>query len=655
MEKNCKWHFKLEGGRDVGPNDPVDEKFKGQPYYSIVREAIQNSLDAIENENEPVKVDFSFFDLNRNDYPEFFDIETHINQCNSYYSGNDNAQRLFEQMLYYLNGDIEGKKRVNLSCMRISDYNTVGMSYEESDTKSPFYAFLRAGGVSAKGQGAGGSFGFGKGAYYTLSPIKTIVVSTKTDSEEVFFEGSTILTTHKNEFDEKLTAYGYYDNNDGEPTDNEDEIPEIFRRKEKGTDVNIIGLWDERHRKTIMVKSVLNNFWLAIHDNKLIAQIDDVIINRDNLSQIMDNYFEGQYESGAPTEIEAWNPKSYFKAVKYAETSDQFRVFEDTLETLGDVKLYVYLEKGLPNRTAYFRKPKMVVFKRTNRKVIGYSAVFVCENERGNEILRLMENPAHNEWQKENHPKKEGKIDKDARKAENEISSFINRKLEELSKVKTGKKAVFLGLEEYLSIPEDLAEKEEEYDFEGNNHNTAFGKETKEATEDETGMQSTDNEPVKIKPTLKSHSEVKEIDDIEQSEEGSEKTTSGGENKGDGGDQSGEGDSEGATGDRSEDNSTKTKVFINVGFRSFAQKENNNLYHILVIKVDRQIENAELELLVGSDNGRDEGIGIKNCDLGISEKNIIKNVKLETGINKIKLQFVDNLAHSVKLKAYEIQ
>ena len=43
MEKQCKWHFKAEGGRDVGPNDPVDEKFKGQPYYSIVREAIQNS------------------------------------------------------------------------------------------------------------------------------------------------------------------------------------------------------------------------------------------------------------------------------------------------------------------------------------------------------------------------------------------------------------------------------------------------------------------------------------------------------------------------------------------------------------------------------------------------------------------------------------
>lgn len=646
MEKNCKWHFKLEGGRDVGPNDPVDEKFKGQPYYSIVREAIQNSLDAIDNDNKPVKVDFNFFDLNRTNYPGFFEIENHIIQSKTYYFQNDNAKRLFEEMLYYLNGDIEKRKRANLSCMRISDYNTVGMSYEESDTRSPFYAFLRAGGVSAKSQGAGGSFGFGKGAYYTLSPIKT-------NTNKVFFEGSTILTTHKNENGDKLTAYGYYDNNEGEPTNEEDKIPDIFKRSEKGTDINIIGLWDEKRRKKIMIKSVLNNFWLAINDNKLIVQIDDVIINNNNLSQILDEYFVGQYESGAPTEIESWNPKSYFKAVKHAGRSDQFRVFDGHLEVLGKVKLYVYLEKGLPNRTSHFRKPRMVVFKRTNRKVIGYSAVFVCESERGNEILRLMENPAHNEWRKENHPKKEGKIHKSARKAEMEISNFINAKLEELSKVKAGRKAVFLGLEEYLSIPEDLSEKDEEYDFEGNNSNTVSGQESRQITDEETGMQSTDGELVKIKGKIKSRSEVIESGNVEENEDGGEKMTTGGENEGGGGDQPGAGDSGTSTGERDKEGAKK-KILIKVGFRSFVYKENKNLYHILIINSERQIEKAELELLVGSDNGRDDGMEIYYCDSGTVTNNIIKNVELEKGKNKIKIQFAGDLAHSIKLKAYEI-
>ncbi len=657
MEKQCKWHFKAEGGRDVGPNDPVDEKFKGQPYYSIAREAIQNSLDAVDDENQPVKVDFSFFDLNRSDFPNLFEIEQNIKQCQEYYHENDNAERLFKNMLYYLNGDVEGKKRLNLSCLKISDYNTVGMKYDENNTKSPFYAFLRAGGVSAKSQGSGGSFGFGKGAYYTLSPIKTVIVSTRTTERDVYFEGSTILTTHRNEANEKLTAYGYYDNNNGEPTQSEQNIPEIFKRNVEGTDVNIIGLWDEPKRKRLMVKSVLNNFWLAIHDSKLVVQVDDVTIDKNNLEQIIDENFsiEG-YESGSANDIESWNPKSYLKAVKYAKTSDQYQVFEETLEAVGKVKLYVYLEKSLPNRTAFFRKPRMVVFKRTNRKLNGYSAVFMCENEKGNEILRLMENPSHNEWKKENYPKESGTIAPIARKAENEISDFINRSLDSLSKIKTGKKIAFLGLEEYLSIPEDLLEQDEEFDFEGNMTNNVSGEMSKETTQDETGIQTTENiEPVKIKATIPQKQDVREETEIDVNEFGDEEVTVGGSNESKGGDSkpTDSGDSP-CKGDDTEDG-TLSKVLIDVDFRALAQNDNDELFHILIINSDRKIENAELVLLVGSDNDRDDGILVSYSNLGIVEKNTIKNVPLEMGKNTLKIRFADNLKHSVKLKAYEIQ
>lgn len=656
MEKNCKWYFKSEGGRDVGPNDPVDEKFKGQPYYSIVREAIQNSLDAVDDDNQPVKVDFTFFELNRNDYPNLFDIEQNIKQCQSYYHDNDNAERLFKDMLYYLNGDVEGKKRLNLSCLKISDYNTIGMRYDENNTKSPFYAFLRAGGVSAKSQGSGGSFGFGKGAYYTLSPIKTVIVSTLTTTNDFFFEGSTILTTHKNDNNEKLTAYGYYDNNNGEPTQTSNDIPEIFKRTKVGTDVNIIGLWDEPKRKRLMIKSVLNNFWLAIHDNKLIVQVDDVAIDKDNLEQIIDEYFSlDGFESGNANEIESWNPKSYLKAVKYAKTSDQFQLFEETLGTVGAVKFYVYLEKGLPNRTSYFRKPKMVVYKQTRRKINGYSAVFICDNEQGNEILRLMENPAHNEWKKENYPKNEGKVHKTARKAENEISDFINKSLESLSKIKTGKKLAFQGLEEYLSIPEDLLEKEEEFDFEGDLSNNVSGDMSNETTDDETGMQTTDNEPVKIKPTITQKQEVREEAEIDVNEFGGEDITVGGGNESEGGNTSPtEIGDKADKGDKSED-ATLSKALVKVGFRALAQTESKELYHILIVNSDRQIDNAELELLVGSDNDRDDGVEVRYSDSGTIEKNIIKNISLVSGNNKIKIRFADNLKHSVKIRAYEIQ
>lgn len=657
MEKSCTWHFKPEGGGDIGPNDPLHITFKGNPYYSIVREAIQNSLDAVDNIAKPVLVSFQYFDLNRQEYPEFFKIEEHIKQSLKYYETNGDAKRLFGDMLKYLNGTEEGKKKLKLSCLKISDSNTKGM-YFDNGTTSPFYAFLRASGVSAKNQGAGGSFGFGKGAYFALSPIKTLIVSSKDNEGKVYFEGATRLTTHKDIAENKISAFGFYDNNNGEPTTNGNNIPDIFKRFEAGTDINIIGLWEDNNQKRLMIRSVLNNFWLAIHHEKLTVQIGDVTINKSNIETTIDEYFEGQLESGKADEIESWNPKSYLKAVKYAGSNEQFKVFEETLNIMGNVKLYVYLEKGLPNRTSYFRTPRMVVFKRTNRKVNGYSAVFICDNEKGNEMLRLMENPAHNEWKEEHYPKDEGGIDTNARKGRIEISEFINRTLESLAKIKTANKITFVGLEEYLSIPEDLLEKDEEYDIDGMNTNNVSGQTSNENTQDETGMLTSDNrEPVTIKPTIKmQQSEVIEKTDIEVSEEGQETIFAGGENETDGGDASpsDKGNNKN-TGNLTDESLNKSRAVIKVSLRVAAQRENGLLFHHLLVKSDSEIENAELEILVSGDNDRDDSIDISSSDKGTVSKNIIKNLKLEEGITTVRILFKDNIKHSIKLKAYEIQ
>ena len=46
LEKECRWHFAEHlGGREDGPNDPMQENFKKTPYASLIRESIQNSLD----------------------------------------------------------------------------------------------------------------------------------------------------------------------------------------------------------------------------------------------------------------------------------------------------------------------------------------------------------------------------------------------------------------------------------------------------------------------------------------------------------------------------------------------------------------------------------------------------------------------------------
>lgn len=41
VEKNCSWHFAQQlGGREDGPNDPMQENFKKTPYASLINKGI---------------------------------------------------------------------------------------------------------------------------------------------------------------------------------------------------------------------------------------------------------------------------------------------------------------------------------------------------------------------------------------------------------------------------------------------------------------------------------------------------------------------------------------------------------------------------------------------------------------------------------------
>ena len=64
----------------------------------------------------------------------------------------------------------EGAYNHQLEYIKVSDYNTKGMHYAPND--SPFHAFVRALGLTVKEEdSSGGSFGFGKAAYFLMSRI----------------------------------------------------------------------------------------------------------------------------------------------------------------------------------------------------------------------------------------------------------------------------------------------------------------------------------------------------------------------------------------------------------------------------------------------------------------------------------------------------
>ena len=218
-EKDCQWRFAefdITKGGATGPNEPMSENFKKNTYASLIREAIQNSLDVAAGE-EPVKMSFSLKSMNTSNLTNFFKIRNHIQGCIDFYPKNENAKSIYQPMIDYIDSVQQiGQK---FYYIKISDSNTTGMSLGSGieDTSSPFFAFVRAAGLSSKNsQNAGGSYGFGKAAYFYLSAVRSLIVSTKTLDGQYYFEGVTSLCTHKyNGHD--YSNLGYYDNNNGLP------------------------------------------------------------------------------------------------------------------------------------------------------------------------------------------------------------------------------------------------------------------------------------------------------------------------------------------------------------------------------------------------------------------------------------------------------
>ena len=656
-EKNCKWFFADQppGGREIGPNNAMEQSFKKHPYASLVRESIQNSLDAVLDNNEPVRMKYEFREMKSEDYPNFFDLRNHIQGCIDYYPKNTNAKAKYEPMVQALS-DYYGKATIQY--IRVSDFNTKGMAYDCKDTNSPFYAFVRSAGVSAKDNtSAGGSFGFGKAAYFLISPINTIIVSTYTDNGDSYFEGVASLCTHLYNGEVKMDV-GYYDDSEGKPVNQVENIPSIFRRAEPGTDINILGcdfyFRDEIKRE--MTEAVLRNFWMAIFNGKLEVQIGgNIFINRENLQGLMEEYFPDEEDKTRKSGYD--NPRPYFDAVRYAETSERFIKFEDNLALLGHVVFYVNKQKGVNDKIAYIRDLQMLVFSKKNKTNYGFNAVFYCDDPKGNEILRFLENPAHDEWSVSNWPRKGQKGY--AKQVLQEVENFKNSCVNKLFNSNTKAAIDIKGLEEFLYIPTTIDE-DDDLEAINDDEDNVFGKPTGELMDEgasvTTDIPKGEDNPTISKPrgeTPTGHVMINKTTNASPSKEGSLKSGNSKANK--------KPKSPGIIkpGDikesQIEDENGKHGIFaspISLPYRAFSQNENGEVCHYVVLHSEEEITSLRLRFF-GVGEETNEELKVIGTNAGEIDGNLIKNIHLSEGTTRLRIKFADNMKHSIKLSAEE--
>lgn len=640
------------GGREDGPNDPMQDNFKKTPYASLIRESIQNSLDVPLDESKPVRMEFTLRRIRARDYPNFFLLKHHAEGCIKHFHNNDDAKTTYQPIIDYFNslGEYD-----NLNYIEVADYNTQGMRYIKDDTSNPFYAFVRAAGVSAKKDAtAGGSYGFGKAAYFYISPIRTIFVSTKTSYGEHFFEGVSSLCTHELEGNNGLfVSVGYYDNNNGEPITDVNNIPNRFRREETGTNICIFGI-DASCPSDIyseMIEAVLRNFWMAIYERKLEVKIADTEISRDNLQEIMCQYFTTEHDT-VPRE-KKYNPVPYLDAVMNAGSDNRHIMFEDELPCIGHVRFYAVKTKKATDKVLYMRKPLMLVKARRTQSSNGFYGVFVCDDDKGNAYLRETENPAHDEWQSANW-RVAGKIQEKGRQAINDVKNYIIEVMERMFSNRKAEVQNIQGLEEFLYIP--TAVEEEDYI-----DNESLVGDTVGQKDSEGNSLSTNLSGYSQSPNSGNASIGKVM--IETPEQNHEKDSKGGElgghgtrkrqKKGGGGITSGKIDSRFSESENGVSGTLLTE--IPVKYRSFAQVDNGKVIHNIVIRSDFEFSNGRIDLIVGGDQS-DDVVTISKCSMpGNIHGNTISGLHINKGKNILKIQFADNMKHAVKLDAYELK
>lgn len=675
FEKGCKWTFGNPGEntQDEGPNNASSETFKEDPYSSLVRESIQNSLDAVADPNQAVRVSFEIGSIRPKAYPGFFELQQDIQECIESFKGK--AEQAYGNALSLLES-FRNNPNKSLYFIKISDSNTKGMEYKEGDTSSRFYSFVRSIGVSNKDNtSAGGSFGFGKAAYFNISPIRSILVSTLTWKGQYVFEGIASLCTHY-QGNKKKASVGYYDNREGKPVTEAAMIPDKFRRKdgEAGTDIYIMGIdFSEKTESEVaeaMEMAVLRNFWLSILWKKLEVSIryasndgkekkpECLDINAENIQdRIAERFGTDTHDKKQGRGNDNYNPVPYLTAVTGAgdDRSDCF-LFKDHLPLLGETLLYVYKNPDAKNRITYMRKPLMKVIANKFPDFNGgkFYAVFICSDPKGNEKLRKMENPAHNKWDPSNW-KTENQIDShpDAKKVEKEYQDFIRSCLDKVFPLNHGQTLDIEGLEEFLYIPTSL-----ENDIR-QEHKHESAEAQADTVEPQARLNSEKPRMAEPKPLSVGKVFVNQEAKALYTQKGdffsghsSQKSRSKG---------GGAGSQSLSAASREDENGTPGTYAkaIPIRYRAYATTENGITYHHIILYADQEIPNGRIDLLIGGEQD-DERVSIKDSSLGRPSGNSIFDLHIPQSRPgkpnfRLKIRLGDNMKHAIKLDIYERQ
>ena len=388
----------------TGSNGAGIETFLDNIPMSLTREVLQNSIDAHQkNLNAPVRVEFKFETIQAKEIlGENELIDDILPKAERFWKEKNNADTL-----HYLETFKSVLTSETIDMLVISDYNTTGLNNKN------FASLIEGDAYSEKtDETSAGSKGIGKAAPFAASNLRTVFYNSKSTNDGDKFAGVINFVSYRD--DEKVSFDGstasYITQSRGRLF-SDIEVPTRFtqNRQQYGTDLYVMGLKKIENWKEKIILAVLNNFLVALQNNKLEVIVDDETINELTLSDYLNSIKEtlriGKYVLSTDERNTFYNTYSYYLALS-SENKKIFTIPEEWIEEYSfiedtnDATLYLVLDEEHPTRRVLqTRRSGMTIFERNRiNGSIPFSGVFYATGRELNIFLKNLENVNHDNW-----------------------------------------------------------------------------------------------------------------------------------------------------------------------------------------------------------------------------------------------------------------
>lgn len=288
-----KWEFAKKGNQRE--RNPVQDEFFNAPdtltdVSALVRESIQNSLDARLDDSKPVRVIFTLGQKSSGSgHHKFFGgLQEHLDIV----FGEDKAVNLGGDMNYLL----------------VEDFNTTGLTGSSDTSEVPFGTapsdssytyFIHVEGEGSKGDGKRGKWGVGKIVFPRMSAAKSFFAFTNRNAEnapdgrESICIGQSILKFHnyKNERVQPDGWFGTYSDDVFKPLDDETtkdfaKFWDLTRFDETGLSI-VIPFVNESVTQNEIRDAIVRQYFVAILEGTLICEVnsseDTLLLDKEGL------------------------------------------------------------------------------------------------------------------------------------------------------------------------------------------------------------------------------------------------------------------------------------------------------------------------------------------------------------------------------------